>query len=159
MVGLAAAGWLGCGDADHGREDRSASTAARPQVVGPRLSHRRWTRLPASRLARTEVSAAAVGENIYLVGGFETRTGRSTAAVEHYEPARRRWSRVRAMPRTLNHASAFSHAGELYVLGGYASAADTSTKAVASFWRYDPRRDRWSALPRRLVRARRSAPR
>jgi hypothetical protein len=82
MVVLAAAGWLGCGDADHEREDRPASSATRPQVVAPRLSPRRWTRLPASRLKRTEVSAAAVGGDIYVVGGFEARTGRSTAAVE-----------------------------------------------------------------------------
>lgn len=137
----------GCGD-QAGAHDEGEGSADRPAApAAPEVSAKRWTTLPRSRLRRTEVSAAASAGKVYVVGGFDARTGLSTAAVERFDPVTGRWSRARSMPRPLNHMSAFAYRDDLYVLGGYAGPGDTSTEAVSSFWRYDSARDRWSAMP------------
>ncbi len=71
----------------------------------------RWTALAPAPLERTEVAAARIGRSIYVVGGFEERSGATSAAVERYDIRRNRWSRVRAMPIAVNHATAVAHRG------------------------------------------------
>ena len=61
--------------------------------------------------SRTEVAAARIGRFVYVVGGFEQRSGATTAAVERYDIARDRWRRVRPMPVALNHPAATAHRG------------------------------------------------
>src|SRR5688572_16336040 len=79
----------------------------------------RWSPLRPARLGRTEVAAARVGRHIDVAGGFEQRSGASTAALERYDIERDRWSRRRAMPIALNHPAAAAYQGHVYVLGGY----------------------------------------
>ena len=105
-----------------------------------------WEPLTDAPSARTEVAAARIGRSIYVVGGFEERSGgRTTAAVERYSIASNRWRRVRSMPVALNHAAAAAWNGRLYVVGGYASAAGLSDEQ-ALLLRYDPRTNRWKRL-------------
>src|SRR5687768_15595118 len=65
-----------------------------------------WDRLAPATLARTEVAAARVGRFVYVMGGFEQRTGATTAATERYDIERDAWTRVADMPVGLNHAAA-----------------------------------------------------
>ena len=97
----------------------------------------RWTPLRPSLLARTEVAAARVGRFVYVVGGFERRSGRTTAAVERYDLRRDRWRRVRSMPVALNHPAAAAYRGDVYVVGGYTGRGDLRGE-VSSLYRYDP---------------------
>ena len=122
-------------DSDGGNDSEPATSAAG-----------RWTAMRPSLLARTEVAAARVGRFVYVVGGFERRSGRSTAAVERYDLRRDRWRRVRSMPVALNHPAAAAYRGDVYILGGYTGRGDLRGE-VASLYRYDPGRDRWSRLP------------
>lgn len=103
-----------------------------------------WTESSARpRLQRTEVAGAAIGSDVYVIGGFvPPRT--TTAAVERLR--RGRWTRTRALPVALNHAAAVGYRGHVYVLGGYASRNGLG-QPVKTLYRYDPRRDRWSRLP------------
>ena len=133
LVGGGAAIVLANGDDDGGSAPAASATA-------------RWTALRPSLLSRTEVAAARIGRFIYVVGGFERRSGRSTAAVERYDLRRDRWRRVRSMPVALNHPAAAAYRGDVYVLGGYTGRGDLRGE-VASLYRYDPGRDRWSRLP------------
>ena len=87
-----------------------------------------------------------MGRFVYVVGGFERRSGRSTAAVERYDLRRDRWRRVRSMPVALNHPAAAAYRGDVYVVGGYTGRGDLRGE-VSSLYRYDPGRDRWSRLP------------
>ncbi len=105
-----------------------------------------WITLDTAKLERTEVAAARVGRYVYLVGGFERRSGGTTAAVERYDIARDRWRRLRSMPVGLNHPAAAAYRGDVYVLGGYTGRGDLRGE-VGSLYRYDPQRDRWSRLP------------
>ena len=60
-----------------------------------------WTPLPAAALPRGEVAAARVGGFIYVAGGFNSG-GRTSAAVELFDPRTRRWTGLPNM-RTPRH--------------------------------------------------------
>jgi Kelch motif len=104
-----------------------------------------WTALRPAGLERTEVAAARIGRNVYVVGGFERSSGATTAAVERYDIRRNRWSRLPAMPLALNHATAVAYRGDLYVHGGYRGESGLSDPTGALL-RYDPERRRWRRL-------------
>jgi len=104
-----------------------------------------WSALHPAKLARTEVAAARVGRDIYVVGGFEEKTGKTTAVVERYDIDRDRWARVKSMPVALNHAVAVEWNEDLYVAGGY-TAPECCTHESRALFRYDPRKDRWSRM-------------
>jgi Kelch motif len=106
----------------------------------------RWTALRPALLERTEVGAARIGRFIYVVGGFEERSGITTAAVERYDIRGDRWRRTRSMPLALNHATAAAYRGRLYVHGGYRGARDLS-RPTGALLEYDPRGNRWRRLP------------
>ena len=128
------------------RAHAASGTSHLAVVVG--ASRRVWGELTPARLSRTEVAAARLGDSIYVVGGFEATSGRSTAAVERLDLRTGRWSLSRPMPVALNHMGVASYAGSLHVLGGYLSRTDTNSDATASFWRYQPGLNRWTAMPR-----------
>jgi Kelch motif protein len=106
----------------------------------------RWVSLAQSPTPRGEVSAARIGNVVYVVGGFDS-TGHTTAEVQRLDLVSGRWSSVAPMPEALNHMSAVSYGGRLYVVGGYSQPSDTSAGAVRGFWRYDPASGRWQTMP------------
>ena len=114
-----------------------------PPSAGSRTE--RWVALRGSELARTEVAAARIGRFIYVVGGFEERSGGTTGALERYDVRRNRWSRRASMPVGLNHPAAVAHRGKLYVHGGYTAERGLSG-ASARLYSYEPGRDRWRRL-------------
>jgi N-acetylneuraminic acid mutarotase len=92
-------------------------------------------------LPRTEVAAAAVGNEIVVVGGFTIDGGASRRA-DAYSPARDSWRRLPDLPVGVHHAMAVGVAGRAYVLGGYDAGGNPLRGA------YVLGRDRWRALPR-----------
>ena len=44
-----------------------------------------WRALAPATLERTEVAAARIGRYVYVVGGFEKRSGATTGALERYD--------------------------------------------------------------------------
>jgi non-specific serine/threonine protein kinase len=92
-------------------------------------------------LARTEVSAATVGNEIMVLGGFTIDRGASTR-VDAYSPATNRWRRLPDLPIGVHHAMAVGAGGRLHVLGGY-TAAGVPLRAA-----FVLERGRWRALPR-----------
>src|SRR4051812_13361902 len=94
-------------------------------------------------LERSEVAGAAVGDDIYVIGGF-TPSHRTTSVVERYHGGK--WTRVRPLPAPLNHAAAVGYQGHVYVVGGFAGRTGL-TEPVKTLYRYDPHEDRWAQLP------------
>jgi len=90
--------------------------------VGP------WQRGSPLPLARTEVVAAVLGEEIAIVGGFLTN-GSSSARSDLYSPARNRWRRLPDLPLAVNHAMAGAYRGRLYVVGGYGERGERLQQA------------------------------
>lgn len=105
----------------------------------------RWQTLADSPLERTEVASARIGRYVYVVGGFEQRSGQTVGALERYDINTNRWKRLRSMPVGANHPTAAAYRGRLYVHGGYTARRDLSS-ATKRLYVYEPRRDRWSRL-------------
>ncbi len=106
----------------------------------------RWVALPDAPTSRGEVSAARIGDDVYVVGGFDA-SGHTSNVVQRVNLRTQRWSSAAAMPQALNHMSAVGYRGRLYVVGGYGSPGDSSTGATRGFWRYDPATGRWTSMP------------
>ena len=109
-------------------------------------SVRAWKALAPATLERTEVAAARVGRFVYVMGGFEQRSGATVAVTERYDIRHDRWRRVADMPAGLNHAAAVAYDGDVYVVGGY-RGRNTLDDEVATLYRYRPERNRWTRLP------------
>jgi N-acetylneuraminic acid mutarotase len=92
-------------------------------------------------LPRTEVSAAGVGSEIVVLGGF-TADGGSSRRVDAYSPARDAWRRLPDLPVGINHGMAVGVGGRVYVLGGYAASGAVLRNVFVL------RRGHWRGLPR-----------
>jgi Kelch motif/Galactose oxidase, central domain len=114
----------------------------RPDRATPRSGYA-WTQVRTRPpLKRTEVAGAALGNDLYVLGGF-LRSHRTTAAVERFRGGE--WRRVRSLPVALNHAAAVGYRGHVYVVGGYAGR-DSLIEPQKTLYRYDPKRNRWARL-------------
>jgi hypothetical protein len=76
-----------------------------------------WETATPLPLARTEVAAARLGDEIVVIGGY-LADGQSSARVDAYSPRTRKWRRLPDLPARVNHAMAASAGGRLYVVGG-----------------------------------------
>lgn len=116
-------------------QERAPSTATDNEQV----SDLKWITLAPAPTERTEVAAAAVGEDIYVVGGFVDGGG-TVATVEIYNTADDRWRIGPDLPVPVNHGIADSFNGVVYVFGGYEgpgldAASDRAFAFQAGRWR------------------------
>ena len=70
----------------------------------------RWVTLPDAPSPRVEVAAARLGDDVYVVGGFDP-AGHTTAEVQRLNLRTGRWSAVPPLPEALNHMNAVGYAG------------------------------------------------
>jgi len=84
--------------------------------------------------ARTEVGAADLDGQIYVMGGYEKNCDRA----ETYDPKQNNWRRRAALPRALRHLGAASVAGKIFVFGGESNLG-THNQTEA----YDPVNNSW----------------
>src|SRR5262249_50494683 len=91
---------------------------------------------------RQEMGVAAVGGQVYVVGGFDG-AGQALATVESYDPATDRWSRRASLPAPLHHVNLASVAGKLYVVGALSGGSFDATGTTLV---YDPALDTWTPL-------------
>ena len=114
-----------------------------------RFAAKRWTRetsLPGEGL--NAPAAAAVGDAIYLIGGFGTTTNRPTTAVHRYNVRTRRWSEAAPLPAPRGGHAATVLNGRIHVIGGGNSVSTIDDHSV-----YDPGTNSWSErakLPRSM---------
>jgi N-acetylneuraminic acid mutarotase len=103
----------------------------------------RWMdRAPLAGGPRQEVGAAALGQSMYVIGGFDGLR-RGTEVVERYDVGDDRWTRVADLPRALQHVGAASLDGAVYSVGGYIGSTFVPTDQV---FRYDPDLDAWTEV-------------
>lgn len=121
----------------------------RPVSSVERFDGKAWTNetnLPGEGL--NAPAAAAIGNIVYLIGGFGTITNRPTAAVHKYDTSTRTWSEAASLPAPRGgHAAAVLN-GRVHVLGGGNSLSTIDDHSV-----YDPNTNTWSErakLPRRM---------
>jgi N-acetylneuraminic acid mutarotase len=83
-----------------------------------------WETGAALPLACGEVTAARVGSEIAVVGGF-TADGQNSRRVESYSPARDTWRRLPDLPVSVDHGMSAGYRGTLYVAVNSANEALT----------------------------------
>jgi Kelch motif/Galactose oxidase, central domain len=109
VLGLGAAG---CTSGRPPAPERAPLTTAAPADGAPA-----WRRLAPAPSERTEVAAAAVGERIWVLGGYAP-DGATLATVEVYDTAADTWAAGPELPVAVNHAMAATLDGVLYIAGG-----------------------------------------
>lgn len=127
LIALACAGCLGATVDSPAPIDQTASGS--------------WTTKAPLPTARQEVAVAALGDRIFVIGGFGPGA-EATATVEAYDVAADRWHTHASLPYLTHHAAAAVVGGRLYVVGGYTGSRLGWTR-VASLHEYDPARNVW----------------
>ena len=89
--------------------------------------------------ARYRLSAAGIGCQVYVAGGFDD-SNRALSAVLRYNAATGAWARVADKPTPVGNLALVAHGGRLYAIGGYSS--DGGLTDVVEV--YDPATDRWT---------------
>jgi N-acetylneuraminic acid mutarotase len=98
-----------------------------------------WTDGAPMPTPRTEVTAAVLDDEIYVIGGFY-EFGQVTDIVEVYNIANNTWSKAAApLPEPLHHTAAASYNDKIYVVGGYTAPWSPSNKLFI----YDPVQNSW----------------
>jgi len=96
-----------------------------------------WTALKEKPTAVYEVSAAVIGEKIYVPGGIK-QDGSLTKVVEIYDFRKNEWEKGAELPVAISSYGMTSYEGQIYLFGGW-----DSQKALDSTWRYDPNTNSW----------------
>lgn len=101
-----------------------------------------WSLVRPMGVPRGFVAAAAVGDFIFAIGGFNHASG-NLASVEKYDPRADVWAPAAPMHKARANAGAASCDGCIYVFGGEAGRNNAFREAE----RYSPRDDVWAELP------------
>jgi len=98
-----------------------------------------WTPISASKPTRvSNISAASIGEWIYVPGGLEAEGG-PTAVVEAYRPANGIWDQVDPLPQPVSSYALSEYNEQLYLFGG----KDERGYVINSVFIFDPQQDKW----------------
>jgi N-acetylneuraminic acid mutarotase len=89
---------------------------------------------------RTEVTATIIGDNIYVIGGFD-KSGKVLDTIEVYNMKNDSWKAVAPLPQPLHHTAATTFNGSLYVVGGY---TNNNWLPSAKLFIYYPKNDIWT---------------
>lgn len=111
--------------------------------TGPEALSVSWERGPDMPLRRTQTTAVALDDRLYVIGGIVDADTRHLAV---YDPAAGEWSTRTPPPEPINHTSAVTLDGRIHVLGGYTGSFLGSDPRDVH-WVYDPGTDEWSTGP------------
>jgi N-acetylneuraminic acid mutarotase len=100
-----------------------------------------WTLATAMPEPRQEAGVTALGNMVYIVGGYGADQVPSTL-VQAYDPAANKWKQAAPIPEGLHHHGVAAVDGKIYVVGGF-TGTFAKRNPVNSVWQYDPGADRW----------------
>jgi N-acetylneuraminic acid mutarotase len=122
---------------------------AKPVLDVERFDGAAWkfeTTLPAEGV--NAPAAAAIGDVVYLIGGFGTTTNRPTTSVHRYDVKTKQWTQAAPLPAPRGGHAAVVLDGRIHVIGGGNSVSTIDDHDV-----YDPKSNSWSPrakLPRSM---------
>jgi hypothetical protein len=102
-----------------------------------------WTRKAPLPRPLHHVGIAAVGQDLYVVGGFTSsllNIWKPSAQGFRYNPVTNLWSEIPLMPTARGALAAVEYGGKLYAVGGFDGTADSPAVEV-----FDPASGTWSA--------------
>jgi Kelch motif len=100
----------------------------------------RWLRRAPLPAARFNHGAVALGDTLYVLGGFAE--GRELRDVFAYDAGANRWRRVTQLPRATHAFGLVAFRGELWVIGGR-----RGEEVLREVWILDPETRRWREGP------------
>ena len=100
-----------------------------------------WALSVAMPEARQESTVVALGNMIYVLGGYGSDTVPSTL-VQVYDANEKKWKQAAPLPEALHHMGVAALDGKIYMVGGFARSF-RERSPVVSVWQYDPGADRW----------------
>jgi hypothetical protein len=121
------------------REARDASTDV---VEIYDRSTGRWSRGPVMPTARHHAGAAAIGTDVYVVGG-RARRDLSLDVVERYDSRTRRWETAPHLPQGVGALALVAARGRLVAIGG---GDDIEEWVTPGTWSFEPATERWRRL-------------
>ncbi len=134
----------GCGEPPELEEDAAAVVVQMARAEG----QTGWTSLTPVPEPRTEVSVAAIGHRVYLLGGFvapeegvEGARPRTPTTLWAYDVVEGEWTDEGEIPGGTHHAALVALDGRLYLIGGYVEA---SFEPRGDVHIYDPDTGSWS---------------
>ena len=101
----------------------------------------KWDLAVAMPEPRQEASPVALGNMIYLIGGYGA-DGIASTVVQVYEVDGKKWRQAAPMAEGLHHIGVAALDGKIYVVGGFTKSF-RDRGPVDSVWQYDPASDRW----------------
>lgn len=93
-----------------------------------------------------QAGAAAIGNKIYVVGGYDDASAKYQSALQIFDTVSGTWSRGRNLPQALGQASVVAVGNQLWVFGGH----DPNNTGLKTAYLYTPAKDTWTtkaALP------------
>lgn len=102
-----------------------------------------WSNGTAMPTPRTEITATNIGNDIYVIGGFD-KSGKVLDTVEVHNIKNDSWKTAAPLPQPLHHPAASSFNDKIYVVGGF---IDENWIPSSKLFIYDPKRDTWSEGP------------
>lgn len=97
-----------------------------------------WRPLAALPMPIQETGVAAIGNRVYVVGGF---AGFDVLDQVHvYDIAADRWDTAADLPMPIHHANVAAVGGKLYVVG---ALTGQDFAPIPDVWEYDPAQDEW----------------
>lgn len=97
-----------------------------------------------------QAGAAAIGNKIYVVGGFDDNSDKYVSALQIFDTTTGIWTRGRNLPQALSQPSVVSVSNKLWVIGG----RDPNNTGLKTTYLYDPTANTWATkAPLPLKRA------
>jgi N-acetylneuraminic acid mutarotase len=103
----------------------------------------RWTVMAAMPAPRQEVAVAALGDRVWVIGGFGGAS-EPVDTVQTFNPAENAWETRAPLPVAVHHAAAAVVGDRLFVIGGFTGGRVRWT-AVDTVYEFLPARERWEA--------------
>lgn len=124
----------------------ASSFRGQPELVAAHeaydLKRRTWTTLPAFPDPRDHLAAAAIGDDVYVIGGRKLSLSRNSGRLDVFDTEARSWRRGPEMPTARGGIAAASLDDRLFVFGGEQPSGTFDETEI-----YDPAEDRWAAGP------------
>ena len=110
-----------------------------PLITSPAMAQS-WSEGATMPTPRSEIAATNIGDDIYVIGGFD-KSGDPSGAVDVYNVKNNSWKSIAPVPQGVHHTAAVSYDGKIYLVGGFISREWIPSNQLLI---YDPIKDQWT---------------
>jgi N-acetylneuraminic acid mutarotase len=104
-----------------------------------------WAQRAAAPTALYEAQGLAVGNTLYVFGGFFNARIQATPKSYAFHAPSKRWRALRPLPEAVTHAGQAAYGDDIYLAGGF--VGDHPGPPSNRVWIYNTKRNRWRPGP------------